>query len=85
MLAGIVRRKQGMEARVPFAHEVQTAFLHPTIEVVRSDLVRRIQNGTLRIEDLDGRLLHADTLSAVSRRIWSVMTGIESVYVGVVL
>src|SRR5215813_9763573 len=77
--------KERMELRIPVAHEVSTALLHPPIKVARCNLVGKIQNGVLRLKNFDRSFLDAYTSIAVSHGIRSVMAGIECVRTGVVL
>ena len=49
----IVASHQRSEAVVPFAHEVQAAFLHPSVEVCFGDRVGIVKDWILRRENLD--------------------------------
>src|SRR5262249_39625078 len=77
--------EERMELRIPVAHEVSTALLHPSIKVARCNLVGKIQKGVLRLKNFDRSFLDAYASIAVSHGIRSVMAGIECVRTGIVL
>src|SRR5215469_839015 len=49
LLAGVVRFKEGLIARVPFGSKIQTALLNPAFKIARRDLVRLVQQRARRI------------------------------------
>src|SRR3954454_19880683 len=77
LLRGIVTCQHRMKVCIPVRHEVETALLHPSVEIVGGNFIWIIQHRTLRVKDVDRRLLYAHALSAVCHRVRSVMTRIE--------
>src|SRR4051794_26976398 len=55
LLAGIVAAKQRLEFFAPRRHEIHAALLHPSVEIFFGDLVGEVEDGAVRIFDLDGR------------------------------
>src|SRR5437762_1069225 len=56
-LAGVAGREDRGEALVPLSGEVETALLHPALEVRRRDAIRRRQHGMLGRQDRHRRVL----------------------------
>ena len=50
-LARIGEAEHGLIARIPCAPEIKSALLFPALEIVERDLVRRIQQRTIRREE----------------------------------
>src|SRR5262249_22009273 len=58
VLARVVGLKQRLVTRVPRLHELRTAFLNPTFEVLLRDLIGPSKDGVCWVEDLHfGRLV----------------------------
>src|SRR5579871_6515033 len=70
---------------IPLAHEVQAAFLHPSIEVCCGDCVGVVEDWILRRENLDRRFFYRDARAAQVSRIRSELAAVEFAYARVVL
>src|SRR5580692_6633413 len=57
-LSRIIRSQQRLEIAVPLIHEIQPAFRHPSVEVVRGDLIRAVKDAVIWSQNLNGSLLH---------------------------
>src|SRR5580700_893593 len=77
LLARIVARQYRCVVRIPLIHEVQTAFLHPAIEVGLRDGVGVVEDRTLRIQNRDRRLLDGDAFAAKLGGIRRVVAVVE--------
>src|SRR5947209_9322184 len=64
LFAGVVAAKQGLKIFRPAGHEVHAALLHPSVEILFGDLVRRMEQRTVRVSYLDGSGFVADALAA---------------------
>src|SRR5690242_17986742 len=62
-LAGIPGREDRGETLIPLIGEVETALLHPALEVCRGDAVRRGQHRMLRRQDPNRRVLVGHTVA----------------------
>src|SRR5438105_8089566 len=65
--ARIVRCQQRLVTVVPLRHEVDTALLHPAIEIARGDLIGIMEDGIVWRQDLHWLGFHADSFAAQLR------------------
>jgi len=59
-LARIIHGQQRRIFRIELRPKIQPALLHPALKVLRRDLVRGIQQGIIRLQESDGRILVRD-------------------------
>src|SRR3954471_1336839 len=85
LLAGIVAAQQRLKFFTPGGHEVHAALLHPPVEIFFGDLVRKVEDGTVRVFDLDGSGLVTHALAAELRVVGSEVSGIEIVGAEIIL
>ncbi len=52
--------KNGVVLRVPLFPEIEAAFLHPAVEIVRANLVREIQQRACGISEIHRRVFVGD-------------------------
>src|SRR5438270_13245118 len=50
--------------RIPFAGEIEAAFLHPSLEIFGGDAIGKIENRIVRLENFHRLLFHADALAS---------------------
>src|SRR4029077_2661068 len=58
LLAGIVRRQQGLEIAIPLPHEIQATFLHPTVKVMCRDRIGEMKDSVVCSENVNRSFLH---------------------------
>src|SRR5260370_34505960 len=58
VLAGIMAAQQWLEMLVPFVHEIESAFLHPAVEVASRDFIRIVKYSILPRQNFHRSLLH---------------------------
>ena len=77
LFAGIVAFKQRMKVGIPVAHEIESALLHPSLEVFTENRIRGIEDWILGIEHLNRGFLDGHASIGLSGWIWSVMSRVE--------
>src|ERR1039457_1897025 len=60
LLAGVLRGEHGLVVRIPLGGKVETAFLHPTLEILGVDVVGVLQERTVMVGERERRLFHCD-------------------------
>src|SRR3989442_15980791 len=78
-------RQQGLEIAVPLIHEIQTALLHPFVEISRRYLIRIMKNWVIRRQNLNGRLFDRNAGPAELRWVGGEMAAVEVAHSSVVL
>ena len=77
--------KQRLEMLIPFVHEIESAFLHPAIEIASRDRIRIMKYSILRSQNLHRSLFHRNPGPAQFRRIRRKVSAIKISHTSVVL
>src|SRR3954468_3327318 len=85
LLARIVAAQQWLKFFTPGGHEVHAALLHPPVEILFGDLVRKVEHGAVRVFNLDGSGFVAHALAAELRVVGSEVSGVEVVGAEIIL